>query len=795
MTELTYLKAFNQGLQQMMDADGDIFVVGEDVGGKGGVFGSFAGLIDEFGERRMVDTPISEQAIVGLGIGAAVTGLRPVVDLMFMDFVMVAMDQLANQAAKLKYMFGGRARLPLTITTSAGAGLSAAAQHSQSLEAMLCHVPGLKVVMPSTPHDAKGLLVACLREDNPTIYVKHKRMFGVKGEVPAELYEVPIGVARVARPGTDVTVVAYSRMASESLVAAADLAEEGIDCEVIDLRSVQPIDIDTVVASARKTNRVVVVHEAVRFAGLGAEIAAQVQEHAFDYLDAPVARVGAPFAPVPFSPALESHYVPDAARIAAQIRETLGRGARPEPVFKDVQLSIGARPEPVSEGVQPSVGARPAPIPDTGVPVVASLAARRLADLLGVDIAAVRRTGVDPRVTRDDVALYVRQRLAGTGPAPEPAQPAPGPAQPTQPPPVPRAAGGRTRPSVAAPALAPPAQTPSAVVRMRGMRATIASRMHQSLHDMAQLTLTMDVAMDRIVADRQRRQVDGAAPSYTDYVIAAAAAALVEHPIVNSQITDEGIALLPEVNVGMAVALDKGLVVPVVRGADRLSIEEISVETARLAAAARSRSLGLPDFEGATFTVTAMGMYGVDAFTPIINPPNTAILGVGRVRRDVDWDDDDRPVPLPVLTLSLTWDHRAFDGAPAAEFTRTVLVVCSAGAANRDPAVFGEPDRFCITRRDLAYREPRGQFRMDGLPSGVAPGLVPLSKLPARPAGRPPSLYALTAQAAVAAMAALLERWDGVRPAVTHQPCIGSRWPGDARVCRRLPVEGGGSDG
>ena len=367
-------------------------------------------------------------------------------------------------------------------------------------------------------------------------------------------------------------------------------------------------------------------------------------------------------------------------------------GARPEPVSKDVQPSIGARPEPVSEDAQPSVGARPAPIPDARVPVVASLAARRLADLLGVDIAAVSRTGVDPRVTRDDVALHVRQRLAGTGSAPASTQPEQTPVPPTaggqaqhlgpaasstQPsqPPVPRAARGQTRPSGSAPALAPPAQTPSAVVRMRGMRATIASRMHQSLHDMAQLTLTMDAAMDRIVADRQRRQVDGAAPSYTDYVIAAAAAALVEHPIVNSQITDEGIALLPEVNMGMAVALDNGLVVPVVRRADRLSIEEISVETARLAAAARSRSLGLPDFEGATFTVTAMGMYGVDAFTPIINPPNTAILGVGRVRRDVHWDDDDRPVPLPVLTLSLTWDHRAFDGAPAAEFTRTVREV------------------------------------------------------------------------------------------------------------------------
>ena len=402
---------------------------------------------------------------------------------------------------------------------------------------------------------------------------------------------------------------------------------------------------------------------------------------------------------------------PNARRVAAELEVDLaiiagsGPGGRivaadvqrfietlPEPVSKDVQPSVGTLPEPVSKGVQPSVDARPAPIPGTGAPVVASLAARRLADLLGVDIAAVPRTGVDPRVTRDDVALYVRQRLAGTGQAPAPAPPAQTPVpraverqtppsgsaagstQPAQTP-VPRAARGQTRPSGSAPALAPPAQTPSAVVRMRGMRATIASRMHQSLHDMAQLTLTMDVAMDRIVADRQRRQVDGGAPSYTDYVIAAAAAALVEHPIVNSQITDEGIALLPAVNVGMAVALDKGLVVPVVRGADRLSIDEISVETARLAAAARSRSLGLPDFEGATFTVTAMGMYGVDAFTPIINPPNTAILGVGRVRRDVDWDDDDRPVPLPVLTLSLTWDHRAFDGAPAAEFTRTVREV------------------------------------------------------------------------------------------------------------------------
>ena len=259
--QLTYLKAFNEGLRQVMDADPDVFVAGEDVGRTGGVFHSFDGLVDEFGERRMVDTPIAEQAIIGLGIGAAVVGLRPIVDLMFMDFVLVSMDQIANQAAKLKYMFGGNARLPLTITTNGGAGLSAGAQHSQSLEAMLCHVPGLKVVMPSTPHDLKGLLVACVRDDNPTIVVKHKKMLGAKGDVPEELYEVPIGTAAITRSGADMTLVAYSRMAVEALAAAELLAAEGIECEVVDLRTVAPLDIDTVVASARRTNRIVVVPE------------------------------------------------------------------------------------------------------------------------------------------------------------------------------------------------------------------------------------------------------------------------------------------------------------------------------------------------------------------------------------------------------------------------------------------------------------------------------------------------------------------------------------------------------
>jgi acetoin:2,6-dichlorophenolindophenol oxidoreductase subunit beta len=322
---LPYVMAFNEAVRQAMEDDDRVFVLGEDVGAFGGVFGQFGGLRKQFGEQRAVDTPIAEQAIVGLGIGAAVTGLRPVVDLMFMDFICVAMDQIVNQAAKLKYMFGGTATLPLTITTTGGAGLSAAAQHSQSLEAMLCHIPGLKVVYPSNPYDMKGLMASCIAEDNPTVMVKHKRLLGMTGAVPQERYRIPLGVAAVARPGTDVTVVAWGRMTNEALAAAEQLAAQGIECEVIDPRTLQPLDTDTIIASVKKTNRAIVVHEAVRFGGFGAEVAAQIQEHAFDYLDAPVARVGAPFTPVPFTPVLEAQYVPDAQAVADGIRSVLAR--------------------------------------------------------------------------------------------------------------------------------------------------------------------------------------------------------------------------------------------------------------------------------------------------------------------------------------------------------------------------------------------------------------------------------------------------------------------------------------
>jgi pyruvate dehydrogenase E1 component beta subunit len=323
--QLSYVRAFTEGLAQVMRADEDVFVAGEDVAAYGGVFRTFRGLLDEFGPRRVVDTPISETALMGLGVGAAARGLRPVVDIMYMDFMGVCMDQILNQAAKMRYMFGGSVSVPLTITTASGAGMSGGAQHSQSLEAWLAHIPGLKVCMPSSPYDAKGLIVSSIRDNNPVVVMLHKLLLGVKDDVPEDMYEVELGSATVVRRGADVTIVALGRLVHEAVAAAEELALDGIQAEIIDPRTVQPFDSATVIGSVRRTNHAVVVHEAVTFGGIGAEIAAQIQSAAFDYLDAPVTRLGAPFAPVPFSPVLEKAYIPDRTRIAARCRQLLNR--------------------------------------------------------------------------------------------------------------------------------------------------------------------------------------------------------------------------------------------------------------------------------------------------------------------------------------------------------------------------------------------------------------------------------------------------------------------------------------
>ncbi len=322
--KLRYVAAITDGVRQVMEEQDNAFLAGEDVAGAGSVYGYYAGLLEQFGPDRVYDTPISEEGIIGLAVGSAATGCRPIVDLMFMDFMGECMDEIANQLAKMRYMFGGRATLPVTILTMAGAGASMAAQHSQSLEAWICHLPGLKVVMPTTPYDAKGLIIAAARDDNPVIVVLNKMSLAISGEVPEEPYAIELGTANIVKPGTNLTIVALGRMVHEALSAVEPLKALGIDPEIIDPRSLQPFDTQTVIKSVQKTQRALIVHEAVRFGGFGGEIAAQIQELAFDYLDAPVARVGAPFSPVPFSPALEALYVPNAERIVAEVKKMLG---------------------------------------------------------------------------------------------------------------------------------------------------------------------------------------------------------------------------------------------------------------------------------------------------------------------------------------------------------------------------------------------------------------------------------------------------------------------------------------
>ena len=322
--KLPYVAAITEGVRQVLQEQDNAFVAGEDVGEAGSVFGYYQGLLKEFGPERIYDTPISEKGIIGLGVGASATGCRPILDLMFMDFLGECMDEVANQMAKMRFMFGGGATLPVTVLTMSGAGMNLAAQHSQSLEAWLAHLPGVKVVMPSNAYDAKGLIIAAARDDNPVFVVLNKLSLAMACEVPEEPYEVPIGKAEVIREGKDLSIIAVGRMVNEAMAAVKPLAELGVDAEVIDVRSIQPFDTETVVNSMKKTHRAVVVHEAVRFGGFGGEIVAQLQELAFDYLDAPIARVGAPFSPVPLSPALEKVYVPNAQSIVAEVKKTLG---------------------------------------------------------------------------------------------------------------------------------------------------------------------------------------------------------------------------------------------------------------------------------------------------------------------------------------------------------------------------------------------------------------------------------------------------------------------------------------
>ena len=320
---LMYRDALNEALHEEMSRDADVFVMGEGIGERGGSYKVTDGLLQRFGRQRVIDTPIAEASFTGAGVGAAITGMRPIVEILFVDFSMLIMDQIVNQAAKYRLMTGGRGRVPMVLRTQGGVGDGVAAQHSQSLEAMFYHVPGLKVVMPSTPADAKGLLKSAIRDDDPVIFIEHKLLYMTEGPVPAEEYLIDLGAGEVKRPGEDVTLIAWGGMIAKSLAAAERLAQEGIDVEVVDPRTLVPLDRDLLIESVKKTEHVVIAQEAVRRGGVASDLASIIQEEAFDYLDAPIQIVAGRNTPIPYNKRLESSCIPQEEDIAAAVKRAV----------------------------------------------------------------------------------------------------------------------------------------------------------------------------------------------------------------------------------------------------------------------------------------------------------------------------------------------------------------------------------------------------------------------------------------------------------------------------------------
>ena len=323
MRNITVRESLNEAMRQEMENDETVIVMGCDVAIRGNPFGVTKGLLKQFGSKRVIDTPISEAAFTGMGIGAAAMGLKPIVEILYSDWITLASDQIVNMAAKMRYMFGGNIEMPLVIRAPFGAGGGNAAQHSQSFENWFNHIPGLKVVAPITPYDLKGMLITAIRDKNPVIFFEHKRAYQMKGEVPEELYTVPFGKAAIRREGKDVTIISYSMMSIHAIEAAKELAKEGIDCEVIDLRSIVPMDYETVMDSIKKTNRVVVTQEANLRGGFAADVVAEIIDRGFDLLDAPPVRVGGLNVPMPYNMGLENHVIPGKETIINAVRKVL----------------------------------------------------------------------------------------------------------------------------------------------------------------------------------------------------------------------------------------------------------------------------------------------------------------------------------------------------------------------------------------------------------------------------------------------------------------------------------------
>lgn len=578
MPFLNMVQAINQTLKEEMRRDERVIVLGEDVGVNGGVFRVTEGLLEEFGPERVLDTPLDESGIVGFAIGLALYGMKPVAEIQFAGFIPDAFEQITTSLAKMRWMTGGQFGAPLVIRVPSGGGIRGGPWHSQSIEAYFAHTAGLVIVAPTGPYEAKGLLLSAIRGKDPVLFLEYKRLYrAFREEVPEEAYTLPLGKAHIMREGKDISVIAYGAMAREALSAAEALHEEGIDVEVVNLRTLVPLDAETLLESVAKTRRAVVVYEASKTCGFGAEVAALLAERAFDLLEAPVFRVAGLDAPIHFS--IGDEYLPDAARIAHTIRRAVEH----------------------------------APV-------------------------ATEAVSVPPRT--------------------------PGPEQATESP-VP---------------LGIDKDGPMEAIPFRGLRRRIAEKMVRAKRTIPHVTHIEQADFTELLKlreeYRERAEAHGVKLTVLPFLVKAVVAALKEHPIFNATLDEAGgqILLKKFYHIGIATATEEGLIVPVVKDADRKSLLEIAAEIQSLAQRAREKRISVEELQGGTFTITNVGSIGGAASTPIIHHPEVAILAVHKVRPQ-PVARDGGVVVHPVAQLSLTFDHRVADGAQGAAFMNDLVAL------------------------------------------------------------------------------------------------------------------------
>jgi len=633
MREIQYRDAVREAIDEEMARDENVMVIGEDVAFIGGNFKTTVGLYEKYGDLRVKDSPISEAGIVGMGVGMALTGLRPIVELMFSDFLLVAADQVVNQMAKIRYMSGGQATVPMVIRAPIGGGRSSAAQHSQSMQAMVAQFPGMKVLVPSTAQEAKGLLKAAIRDDNPVVFFEHKMEYSNKFEIDDSVELIPIGKADIKRAGTDITIVATSSQVMKSLKAAETLENDGISCEVIDLRSIVPLDRDTIIQSVKKTGKLLIVDEAYEFCGIGAEITANLMEDIFYDLDAPVGRIATPNVPLPFSPALEFPIIPSADKIVAKVRE----------------ITAQIKPGRLTIAIPSNAAVRATPL------------ARAVAAANGADLSNMGGTGSAGKIVRDDV-LASLANTASTGTAKTPGSGGADAAERGEEGGFPNRNGDK-RIAERAP--------------YAGVRKIIGSRLAESKFTAPHLYFTQKADLSELLPLRARiNAAQEKKTSVTDFVARASVLTLRKHPAMNASLVGDMIELYENVNIGLAVASPTGLIVPVVKDAQDLSVVALSKRASVLIGKARDGKLMPDEYSGGTFTISNLGMFGIENFTAIINPPEAGILAVSSTKDEavvVTGGNGEKRIEIrPMMSITLSVDHRLIDGLLAAQFVTEI---------------------------------------------------------------------------------------------------------------------------